>query len=300
MAAGLVRLLWYGDPVLSSDNKVFLELRRWRRQAEYSMSRQEYDQATTALRHCLQFFGKNLPTSTEIWLATLWQFIRQSLHRVYIGRIGKWLSRWFVDKTERQLAETSAMELAIVYQHLLCIQLSQGRTNAISYLALSSVNYAEAAQNSIPPALLADIYVNAALCFKQSYVPFMLKYFLGKARMILTMCTVPPKLKWLMTDDGARFFMSQKWGYGVQGSAGDEFTTQSNKVDPLSYAAKAYRRYLMGQNLKLLTEDPHMPTVLEVARNIVASAEIEAESLSKDSLCVSCMLEMWVWVRSSR
>ncbi|XP_066583236.1 sterol regulatory element-binding protein 1 [Prorops nasuta] len=298
LAGCLCRLLLYGDPILPTDSKVFLELRRWRRQAEFNISKHDCAQAYRDLNQCLHYFGRSLPLSrTEIYLATTWQAIRQILHKLWIGKWILYVNKWFTEKSEQQQAEISAMEIAIVYQHLLCFRLSEGSTNSTLYFALSALNYAEAAGDSVPKSLLAEIYVNGALCFKQSLFPFVHKYYLSKARMLLSSCVVPDKLKWIITDDGAKFLSSQKWNYGPR--VDSEFISQSSKADPLSYASRAYREHLIGHCLRLLTGtagDSHASTVLESAKNIMNSASVDASYPSSDKLTVAnCEDEIGLW-----
>lgn len=198
------------------------------------------------------------------------------------------ISKWLSDKSERQQAEISAMEIAIVYQHMLCLRLSEGTRDTTLYFALCAINYAEAAGESMPKPLLAEIYVNTSLCLKQSLFPYIHKYYLGKARVLLSSCAVPPKLKWIMTDEGAKFLASQKWQYKKQPDS--EFTSQSSRADPLSYAARAYRDHLIEQCLRLLTgtvSESHTSTVLELGQIIMASAEVDACFPCTDKISVS-------------
>jgi len=198
------------------------------------------------------------------------------------------ISKWLSEKSERQQAETSAVEIAIVYQHMLCLRMSEGTKDSTLYLALCAVNYAETAGESMPKPLLAEIYMNVALCLKQSFFPYIHKYYLGKARVLLSSCTVPPKLKWIMTDEGAKFLASQKWQYKKQSDS--EFTSQNSRADPLSYAARAYRHHLIEQCLRLLTGtvgECHASSVLELGRMIMASAEVEACFPCTDKISVA-------------
>lgn len=298
LIGGLCKLLVYGDPVLPPDSKIFLELHRWRRQAEFNISKREYGQAYRDLHQCLQYFGRPYPSSRmEAFLATIWQIVRQLLHKIWLGKFIVNINRWFSEKSQRQHAEMCAMEIAIIYQHMLCLRLSEGSKKGTLYLALSAVNYAEVTGESMPKALLAEIYVNVALCFKQSLFPFIHKYYLGKARTLLSSCTVPPKLKWIMSDEGAKFLASQKWQYGDQPDS--EFTSQSSKADPLSYASRAYRDYLIGHCLRLLTgtsADSHLSSILEYGQTIVASAGVDACFSCTDKVTVArCEDEIGLW-----
>lgn len=298
LIGGLCRLLLYGDPILPSDSKIFLELHRWRRQAEFNISKSEYSQAYRDLHQCLQYLGRPYPSSrTEAWLATMWQIIRQLLHKLWIGKWILYIHKWFSEKTIRQQAEISAMEIAIIYQHMLCLHLSEGSKNGTLYLALSAVNYAETIGETIPKSLLAEIYINVALCFKQSLFPFIHKYYLGKARTLLSSCTVPSKLKWIMSDEGAKFLAFQKWQYGEQPD--NEFTSQTSKADPLSYASRAYRDYLIGQCLRILTGtvgDTHLSSILEYGQTIMASAGVYTGFLCTDKVTIThCEDEIGLW-----
>lgn len=289
MAIGFYKLLLHGDPVLPTDSKVFLEARRWRRQAEFNISKHECNQAYRDLHQCLQYFGRSFPLSrTEIFLATTWQIVRQTLHKLWVGRWVMQINKWLLEKSERQQTETSAVEIAIVYQHMLCLRMSEGSKDSTLYLALCAVNYAEAAGESAPKPLLAEIYTNVALCLKQSSFPYIHKYYLNKARVLLSSCAVPPKLKWIMTDEGARFLASQKWQYKKQSDS--EFTSQSSRADPLSYAARAYRDHLIEQCLRLLTVgECHASSILELGRIIMASAEVDACFSCADKISVASM-----------
>lgn len=298
LAICLYKLLFYGDPILPTDSKVFLEIRRWRRQAEFNISKHECNQAYRDLHQCLQYFGRSFPLSrTEVFLATTWQIVRQTLHKLWLGRWVMHISKWLSEKSERQQAETSAVEIAIIYQHMLCLRMSEGTKDSTLYLALCAVNYAETAGESMPKPLLAEIYMNVALCLKQSFFPYIHKYYLGKARVLLSSCAVPPKLKWIMTDEGAKFLASQKWQYKKQSD--NEFTSQNSRADPLSYAARAYRHHLIEQCLRLLTGtvgECHASSVLELGRMIMASAEVEACFPYADKISVAtCEDEIGLW-----
>ncbi|KAG7199923.1 hypothetical protein KM043_014361 [Ampulex compressa] len=277
LTAGLCKLLLYGDPVVPVGSKVFLEVHRWRRQAEFNISKQEYSQAYQDLHQSLQYFGRCLPSSrTETFLATGWQVIRQALHKLWLGRCFTYLRRCLSETCDRQRAETTAIELAKIYQQMLCLHMSQGSGSPMLYLALSAVNYAEAAADSMPKALLVEIYANLALCFKQLPFPFVHKYYLGRAKLLLSSCKVPIKLKWITTDEGAKFLATQKWNYG--NCSEGEFTSHSSKVNPLSYASRAYREYLVGQCLRLLTGtagELHASSVIEYGKVIMDSAGVE-------------------------
>lgn len=331
LAGGLCRLIVYGDPVVPTESKTFLELRRWRRQAEFNMSLNEYEKGNSDLGHCLRYFGRSLPSSRiEIYMATLWQIVRQVLHKLWIGKwvlnVGKWLS----EKNERVQAETSAAELAITYERILSLRLSQGFTRGTLFLALSSVNYAEAAGDNISKICLSEIYINAGLAFKQSMFPLVHKYYVAKGKNLLVtgVSVVPPKFKWLMTEEGFKFLTSNKWQYlrpvsklsnpadsknstnsgtinpistdACNSNSNDEFTIQGSNTDPLCFAARAYREHLIGQCLKLVAGTAangvaHASAMLQLSKAVIDSAEVESCSPGDEKVQEKCEDSVGLW-----
>lgn len=284
IAFGLCRLLLCKDPILPADSKVSVELHRWRRQAEFNISKNDYSQALCDLSLCLRFFSRNLnylpEIKMDIFFVTLRQLLRQILHRFHVNKLLTIVGKRFVKESDRNLGEISAMELSMLYQRMLSLRLSQESKESSIFIALSAVNYAEAAGESMPKAMLAEIYVNAALCFKQSMIPFVHKFYLNRARNLLATCNVPQKLKWIMNDDAIKFLVSQKWNYGPIKES--NFTVQNNTSDPLSFAARAYREQLISQGLKLLSgtaNDAHASAVLDISRKIMNSVQVD--------LCIS-------------
>ncbi|XP_063989413.1 sterol regulatory element-binding protein 1 [Diachasmimorpha longicaudata] len=332
LTGGLCRLIVYGDPVIPTESKAFLELRRWRRQAEFNMSLNENAKAQSDLGQCLRYFGRCLPSSRiEIYMATLWQIVRQVLHKLWIGKwvlnVGKWLS----ERNERNQAETTAAELAITYGRLLSLRLSQGLTKGTLFLAISSVNYAEAAGENINKICLTEIYINAALAFKQSIFPLVHKYYVSKGKALLSSVpVVPAKFKWLMTEEGLRFLVSNKWLYSRptvkstlpgdsknSGNSGsnvsaissgnvrdskyhDEFTSQESRTDALSFAARAYREHLISQCLKLVAGtaangDSHASAMLQLSKAVIDSADVECHFSGDEGTGGACEDAVGLW-----
>ena len=290
----ICRFLLCEDPKLPSDSKASVELHRWRRQAEFNISKHDYTQAFCDLNLCLRFFSKNInylpQIKMDVFFVTLRQMLRQILHRLYVNKLVRYFSQTFSEETKKSIGEISAMELAIVYQHMLSLRLSQGSKESSIFIALSALNYAEAAGETMPKSILAEIYVNVALCFKQSMIPFIHKFYLNKARNILSNCIVPQKLKWIINDDGIRFLVSQKWNYGIKEE--NNFTVQNNSSDPLSYAARAYREQLISQGLKLLAgtaNDAHASAVLDISKKIMTSAGVELCISDKHKIGITSM-----------
>lgn len=309
LSFGLCRLLLYGDPILPAGSQIFVEVNRKRCQAEYNVSKNDYEEAYHELSQCVRYFSRRLPyTRRGIFIATFWEMLRQLLHRVYVSRLLTYLVKKFANKSRRQRAEITAREMALLYQQILCLKLSQvnyaNRNNrSLIYIALSALNYAEASGENMPHSILAEIYVNAALCFKEfssswssvtsrrilrlpasKLLHLLFEYYLRKARVALSLCAEPPapqKLKWLMSEDGARFMVEHGWSYGPHTIIRNEseFTVQNNKSEPLSYAARAYREHLITQGLRMLAgtagNDAHASALLDVSRKIMTSARVD-------------------------
>ncbi|PSN41839.1 hypothetical protein C0J52_16229 [Blattella germanica] len=102
----LIKMFVYGDPVMPAKSKASVTFWRHRKQADFDLSKGDHAAGSQELRRCLQAFGRPLPASKlELLSATLWQLIRQVLHRIWIGR---WLAKhsggFFIDKFYLSLA----------------------------------------------------------------------------------------------------------------------------------------------------------------------------------------------------
>ncbi|KAL7300175.1 hypothetical protein TKK_0007020 [Trichogramma kaykai] len=284
---GLCRILLHSDPILIDEGKPTIELHRWRRQAEFNLSKGNFEQADRDLNQCLKFFLRQLPlTRMEVLGVTVWQLFRQMLNRIYVTRFILYFDSRFAPSNRKQ-AEISAMEMAIIYQHILCLKLVRRSRESTMYLALTALNYAEAAGDTMPKALLAEIYVNVALSFKQSMFPLVHKFYFSKARTLLTTCIVPQKLKWLNDEDGMKFIMSQKLTYELKGD--NDFTLQNSKSEPLAFAARVYREHLIAQGLKLLAGTvgyAHASGLLDISNKIMTAAQIDLCYGSSDKIGV--------------
>lgn len=258
LAICLVKVFVYGDPIMPSKSKASTTFWRHRKQADFDMSKGDNAAGNQELRRCLQAFGCPLPASKfELLTATLWQVVRQMLHRIWIG---KWLARrmggFFIDSDARREAMNSAKELSVVYHRLHQLHLvSSGSTDKFTgiMLALSAVNMAETAGDLLSPDMIADIYVALALRMKESYPYFLqilIRFYLALARNTCTSgCSqVPMRLQWLFTAYGHRFFVSHRWSYGPVSSY--LFSSLGNKADPLSYVMRVYREHLLERALQ--------------------------------------------------
>lgn len=108
--------------------------------------------------------------------------------------------------------------------------------------ALTALNLAEAAKAKMKSVQLIDIYVALALRIKASCFNILQgiqRYYLGLAKLASTnSCDpIPPRLRWLLTPHGFKFFVSQKFLY-VAKSTSLPFSCIGNVSDPLSFAMK--------------------------------------------------------------
>nr|CAD7461371.1 unnamed protein product [Timema tahoe] len=256
----LIKMFVYGDPLMPAKSQASVVFWRHRKQADLDLSKGKIVSAGQELRRCLQAYGRPLPASKlELLSATMWQIIRQILHRLWIGR---WLARhiggFFIDAKVRKEALGSAKELSLVYHRLHQLHLVGGSTGGHFtgiMLALSAVNMAETAAHVLPPEHLADIHVTAALRVKEScpnFMQFFSRFYLALARHVcLKLCgQVPPRLQWLLTVYGHRFFVSQRWSYSSTGPS--KFSLLANMADPLAHVMRKYREHLLERALHTL------------------------------------------------
>jgi sterol regulatory element-binding transcription factor 1 len=269
----LVKMFVYGDPIISSCSKEAQKFWRHRRQANHYISTGDKLEAKQELRRCLQTFGITLATSRfELVLSLCWQVFRQIMHRLWVGR---WLSRhvggFFVDGMTKHEALTSCRELALVFHDLHQLQLVDGPEETCHLLglttALSALNLAEAAKAKMKSVQLIDIYVALALRIKASCLNVLQgiqKYYLGLAKLASTnSCDpIPPRLQWLLTPHGFKFFVSQKFLYDAK-STNLPFSCIGNVSDPLSFAMKSYREHLLETALQTLTTPGNKNDVYE-------------------------------------
>lgn len=173
---GLIKLLVYGDPIMSFDTLTSEALANQKKRAEAEFSAGNSLAAYTEYTKCLQIFGLSLPTSRlDCWFVTIWQFVRMCLHRVWIGR---WLSRkaggLYCSQPIRQRALLSAKELAIIMHRLNQLHLTSKITDGHGFMmSLFAINMAEAAADVMPADDMVDIYLTATLRVKRNYPKFM-------------------------------------------------------------------------------------------------------------------------------
>ncbi|KAI1883960.1 hypothetical protein AGOR_G00221470 [Albula goreensis] len=258
VAAVLIRLLVYGEPVTRPHSGSSVLFWRHRKQADLDLARGDFAQASQNLWTCLKALGRPLPTSQlDQACAALWAGLRFCLQRLWVGR---WLAaRAGGLRTDRPLQEDarkSSHDAALVYHRLHQLHMTGklcGSHLSAMHMALSAVNLAECAGETLPVATLAEIYVSAALRVKASLpraLHFTARAFLSSARQacLSPSGSVPPSMQWLCHPLGHRFFVDGDWA--VRSSPKESIYSQAgNSVDPLAQVTQAFREHLLEKAL---------------------------------------------------
>ncbi|XP_073414597.1 sterol regulatory element-binding protein 1 isoform X2 [Dendrobates tinctorius] len=256
--AVFIRLFIYGEPVtrLHSDSSVMFWCHR--KQADVDLSRGDFAQASLHLWKALKALGRPLPTSNfDLVCSLTWSIIRYVLQRLWVGR---WLAgRAGGFRRDHQLKDDvrkSCREAALVYHRLHQLHMTGkhagGHLSAIN-MALSAVNLADCAGNTLSVATLAEIYVGAALRVKASLhrrFHFLARFFLCSARQVCLAqsVSIPPAMQWLCHPLGHRFFVDGDWS--VRSSPRDTvYSTAGSAVDPLAQVTQAFREHLLEKAL---------------------------------------------------
>lgn len=265
----LVKLLVYGDPVMSSKSQAAGEYWKHKNRADLEFAKGNSSAAYAEYLLCLKIFGLSLPTSRiETLTTTAWQFVRLFFHRIWVGR---WLSRkaggLFCPQETRVEALNSAKELALVFHRLNQLHLSTQMNDSYGLmLALFAINMSEASAGVMNPSDLIDIYLTAALRIKKSCpkaLQFCCRYYVSKAKQEnAKTCGHISKFKWVFTPNGYRYFIAYELKYD-RSSVEPFFTALSNKSDPMSYVVKDYREHLLLKALQLLVGAGHVKPDLE-------------------------------------
>ncbi|XP_051995056.1 sterol regulatory element-binding protein 1-like isoform X2 [Xyrauchen texanus] len=258
VAAVLIRLLVYGEPVTRPHSESSVLFWRHRKQADLDLARGDFAQASQNLWTCLKALGRPLPTSQlDLTCAVLWSALRLCLQRLWVGR---WLaSRAGALRSNRPLQEDarkSCRDAALVYHRLhqlhMTGKLGGSHLSAI-HMALSALNLAECAVDCLPVATLAEIYVSAALRVKTSLprlLHFTTRVFLSSARQacLSPSGSVPPAMQWLCHPLGHRFFVDGDWS--IRSTPKESIYSQAgNSVDPLAQVTQAFREHLLEKAL---------------------------------------------------
>ncbi|XP_074866356.1 sterol regulatory element-binding protein 1 isoform X2 [Carettochelys insculpta] len=253
-----VRLFIYGEPVTRPYSESSVLFWRHRKQADLDLGRGDFAQASQHLWTALKALGRPLPTSNfDLTCSLMWNLIRHLLQRLWVGR---WLAgRAGGFRRDRELkadVRKSARDAALVYHKLHQLHMTGkhagGHLSGIN-MALSAVNLAECAGDTVSVAILAKIYVAAALRVKTSLprcIHFLARPFLCSARQVSLSHsgTVPPAMQWLCHPVGHRFFVQGDWS--VKGTPRDSiYSSAGNPVDPLAQVTQLFREHLLERAL---------------------------------------------------
>ncbi|MCJ8739293.1 hypothetical protein PDJAM_G00045490 [Pangasius djambal] len=258
VAGVLIRLLVYGEPITRPHSESSVLFWRHRKQADLDLARGDFAQASQNLWTCLKALGRPLPTSQlDLACAVLWATLRLWLQRLWVGR---WLAcragALRADRPLQEDARKSSRDAALVYHRLHQLHMTGklGGSHLFAvHMAVSAVNLAECAGDSLSVATLAEIYVSAALRVKTS-LPRLLhitsRGFLSRARQacLSPSGSVPPAMQWLCHPLGHRFFVDGDWS--VRSTPKESIYSQAgNTVDPLAQVTQAFREHLLEKAL---------------------------------------------------
>ncbi|XP_051488036.1 LOW QUALITY PROTEIN: sterol regulatory element-binding protein 1 [Apus apus] len=254
----VVRLFVCGEPVTRPHSEPSVLFWRHRRQADLDLDRGDFAQGAQHLRTALGALGRPLPASHgDLACSLLWSLLRHLLQRLWVGR---WLAARAgglrPDPPHPAHVRQSARDAAMTYHRLHQLHLAGkqagGHLLAIN-LALSAVNLAECAGDTISVAALAEIYVAAALRVKASLhrcFHFLARPFLCSARRVALSHggAVPPAMQWLCHPLGHRFFVDGDWA--VKGVPRETiYSSAGNPVDPLAQVTQLFREHLLEKAL---------------------------------------------------
>ncbi|NWW30033.1 SRBP1 protein, partial [Panurus biarmicus] len=266
----VVRLFVCGEPVTRPHSEPSILFWRHRRQADLDLDRGDFAQGAQHLRTALGALGRPLPASHgDLACSLLWTLLRHLLQRLWVGR---WLAARAgglrPDPPPPAHVRQSARDAAMAYHRLHQLHLAGkqagGHLLAIN-LALSAVNLAECAGDTISVAALAEIYVAAALRIKASLhrcFHFLARPFLCSARRVALSHggAVPPAMQWLCHPLGHRFFVDGDWA--VKGVPRETiYSSAGNPVDPLAQVTQLFREHLLEKALCCVAmPEPSRPT----------------------------------------
>ncbi|XP_070617517.1 sterol regulatory element-binding protein 1 isoform X2 [Erythrolamprus reginae] len=262
VCAAFVRLFVYGEPITRPHSESSVIFWRHRKQADLDLARGDFAQASQNLWMALKALRRPLPTSNlDLTCSLLWNLIRHILQRLWVGR---WLAGraggFFRDQELKSDVRKSACDAALVYHRLHQLHMTgkhvAGHLSAIN-MALSAVNLAECAGDTISVATLAEVYVAAALRVKTSLhhcCHFLARFFLSSARQVLLSHngTVPPALQWLCHPVGHRFFVDGDWV--VKSSPRESiYSSTSHPANPLAQVTQLFREHLLEKALSCVS-----------------------------------------------
>ncbi|XP_026679007.1 sterol regulatory element-binding protein 1-like [Diaphorina citri] len=200
--------------------------------------------ATRELQTCLRLYSRPLPVSRwTLYPSVLWALFRQVVNRLWIGR---WLAKLqpglLSTRSSRAEARNSHKDLCLVYHRLHQLYLlHESRTRYSLYCGLNALNYCDAAFSHVSPELRATLYITFALELKKSlpaWLQFLTSFYLRLARLE-TEGQASPRLQWLMSSYGKKYFLSHAiLPSGGASESPQLFAKLTHPYDPLAHVAK--------------------------------------------------------------
>ncbi|KAI5733302.1 hypothetical protein M8J76_010267 [Diaphorina citri] len=214
--------------------------------------------ATRELQTCLRLYSRPLPVSRwTLYPSVLWALFRQVVNRLWIGR---WLAKLqpglLSTRSSRAEARNSHKDLCLVYHRLHQLYLlHESRTRYSLYCGLNALNYCDAAFSHVSPELRATLYITFALELKKSlpaWLQFLTSFYLRLARLE-TEGQASPRLQWLMSSYGKKYFLSHAiLPSGGASESPQLFAKLTHPYDPLAHVAKDYREHILEKALLTL------------------------------------------------
>ncbi|KAL1458994.1 hypothetical protein WDU94_011013 [Cyamophila willieti] len=253
----LLKLFVYSDPVLVVKSKPATLFWQHRTQAEADRTQNKIPDAVREFQSCLRLYSRPLPLSRwTLYPSLLWALCRQLINRLWLGR---WLAKFqpglFSSRTSRTEARNSHKDLCLVYHRLHQLYLlTESRTRYSLYCGLNALNYCDAAFSHVSPEMRATLYITFALELKRTLpgpLQFLTSFYLRLARLE-TEGQASPKLQWLLTTYGKKYFLSHSvlpTTMGVNDSPPQLFAHLTHPYDPLAHVAKDYREHILEKAL---------------------------------------------------
>ncbi|XP_075409767.1 sterol regulatory element-binding protein 2 [Tenrec ecaudatus] len=264
-----VKLLVHGEPVIQPHSRSSVTFWRHRKQADLDLARGDFAAAAANLQTCLSVLGRALPTSRiDLACSLSWNVIRYSLQKL---RLVRWLLKKVCQHRRatptttagfEDEAKSSARDAALAYHRLhqlhITGKLPAGSACSDVHMALCAVNLAECAEEKIPPSMLVEIHLTAAMGLQTrcgGKLGFLASYFLSRAQ---SLCgpernTVPDSLRWLCHPLGQKFFMERSWS--VKSAAKEsQYCAQRNPADPIAQVHQAFCKSLLERAVEALVK----------------------------------------------
>uniref|UniRef100_A0ABI7ZF51 Sterol regulatory element-binding protein 2 n=1 Tax=Felis catus TaxID=9685 RepID=A0ABI7ZF51_FELCA len=264
-----VKLLVHGEPVIRPHSRSSVTFWRHRKQADLDLARGDFAAAAANLQTCLSVLGRALPTSRlDLACSLSWNVIRYSLQKL---RLVRWLLKKVFQRRRatpataagfEDEAKASARDAALAYHRLhqlhITGKLPAGSACSDVHMALCAVNLAECAEEKVPPSMLVEIHLTAAMGLKTrcgGKLGFLASYFLSRAQSLCgpERSAVPDSLRWLCHPLGQKFFMERSWS--VKSAAKESlYCAQRNPADPIAQVHQAFCKNLLERAVESLVK----------------------------------------------